>query len=277
VTETTHEVLHTVGPAIAGLTIFLVGAREAFFVDAASFVLAAAFQARIRSRGRPERIAEPNPWREIREGYLAVARHGAIRTYALLSACSALVYGAVIVLLLLYIQNVLHDASGLYGIVLSVAGAGTVLVSLLIAARDAHQARTVWAVLTVFGLAGFGLIALGPGLALLFVVAAVASTLDAAAGIPESTTIAEAMPDDLRGRVYAATDSVWDLMPAIGSLAAGWLASPTRLGVRGTFAVSAAIGTLLAIAVLAAGGLRAISSFEHRRLAALRAMPASPA
>jgi MFS family permease len=111
VTETTHEVLHTVGPAIAGLTIFLAGAREAFFVDAASFVLAAAFQARIRSRGRPERIEEPDPWREIREGYLAVARHGAIRTYALLSACSALVYGAVIVLLLLYIQNVLHDAS----------------------------------------------------------------------------------------------------------------------------------------------------------------------
>jgi MFS family permease len=151
-----------------------------------------------------------------------------------------------------------------------VAGAGTVLVSLLIAARDAHQARTVWAVLTVFGLAGFGLIALGPGLAMLFVVAALASTLDAAAGIPESTTIAEAMPDDLRGRVYGATDSVWDLMPAVGSLAAGWLASPSRLGVRGTFALSAAIGTALAIVVLAAGGLRAISSFERGRLSAIR-------
>jgi MFS family permease len=124
----------------------------------------------------------------------------------------------------------------------------------------------VWAVLTVFGLAAFGLIALGPGLALLFVIAAAASTADSAAGIPESATIAEAIPDDVRGRVYGATDSVWDLMPAVGSLAAGWLAGPSRLGVRGTFALAAAVATALAIVVLLAGGLRAIASFEDRRL-----------
>jgi NRE family putative nickel resistance protein-like MFS transporter len=271
VTETTHEVLHTVGPAIAGLVIFLVGARHAFFVDAASFVLAAVFQARIRSRGRPERVAGSSSWRDLKAGYLTVLRHPAVRTYTLLSACSALVYGAVIVLLLLYIQNVLHQAAGLYGIVLSVAGAGTVLMSLLVAARDAHQTRAVWAVTTVFGLAGFGLIALGPSLPLLFVIAAVASTADTAAGIPESATIAEAMPDDLRGRVYGATDSVWDLMPAIGSLAAGWLAGPTRLGIRTTFAFAAGVGVVLAIAVLAMGGLSAITSFERKRLSEIAA------
>lgn len=266
VTETTHEVLHTVGPAIAGIVIFLVGARHAFFVDAASFVVAAAFQARIRPRGRPDMLPDANPWRDIKDGYRAVARHPAVRAYALLSACSALVNGAVIVLLLLYVQNVLHRAAGLYGIVLSVAGAGTVLISLFIAARDASRPRTVWAVATAVGLAGFGLIALGPSLAMLFVIAAAASTADAAAGIPESATIAEAMPDDVRGRAYGATESVWDLMPAIGSLAAGWLAGPSRLGVRTTFAVAAAAGTALAVVVLAAGGLRAIAAFERRRL-----------
>src|SRR5205823_12875067 len=112
-------------------------------------------------------------------------------------------------------------------------------------------------------LATFGLVALGPGLVMLSVIAAGASTADSAAGIPESTTIAEAMPDDIRGRVYAATDSVWDLMPAVGSLAAGWLAGPSRLGIRTTFALAAAVGTSLAIAVLAMGGLAAIVSFER--------------
>lgn len=169
VTETTHEVLHTVGPAIAGLTIFLVGARRAFFLDAASFVLAAAFQARIASRGRPERHRSA-PWQEIKAGYRAVARTPVVRTYTLLSACSALVSGAVIVLLLLYIQDVLHRADGLYGIVLSVAGAGTVLISLVIATIDARRARSTWVVLTVAGIAMFGLIGLGPGLLLLFVI-----------------------------------------------------------------------------------------------------------
>ena len=270
VTETTHEVLHTVGPAIAGLMIFLVGARRSFFLDGLSFVLAAAFQARIRPPGRPERT-KSNPWRDVKEGYLAVAREPAVRTYTLLSACSALVYGAVIVLLLIYIRDVLHRAEGLYGIVLSVAGAGTVLISLVIAARDGRHSRSMWAVVTVLGLAMFGLLGLGPSLAMLFVIASVASMADSAAGIPESATIAEAIPDDVRGRAYAATEAVWDLMPAIGSLAAGWLAGASRLGVRPTFVLAAATGTALAALVLGAGGLRAISDFERRRLAAVAA------
>jgi MFS family permease len=265
VIETTHEVLHTVGPALAGLAIFLVGARRAFFIDAASFVLAAVFQSQIRSRGRPER-RESSPLRDIRQGYLAVIREPVVRTYALLSACSALVYGAVIVLLLLYIRDVLGRAEGLYGIVLSVAGAGTVLISLVIAARDERHSRAVWPLITVAGLAMFGLVGLGPDLLFLFVIAAVASMADSAAGIPESTTIAEAMPDDVRGRAYGATESVWDVMPAIGSLAAGWLAGPSRLGVRGTFALAALVGASLGVIVLATGGLRAIVAFERRRL-----------
>jgi MFS family permease len=271
VTETTHEVLHTVGPAIAGLVIFFVGARHAFFVDAASFVLAAAFQARIRSRGRPVRAEGSNPLRDLKAGYATVVRHRAVRTYALISACSAFVYGSFIVLLLLYIQNALHLAAGYYGIVLSVAGAGTVLMSLFIAARDGRQSRAVWAVINVFGLAAFALVALGPGLALLFVIATAASTGDAAAGIPESATIAEAMPDDMRGRVYGATDSVWDVMPAMGSLAAGWLAGPSRLGIRTTFALTSLVGAALAVVVLTAGGLQAIASFERRRLSEIAA------
>src|SRR5437867_7291862 len=53
VLETTHQVLHTVGPAIGGLAVLLVGARHAFFLDAASFVVAAAFLTAVRPRGKP--------------------------------------------------------------------------------------------------------------------------------------------------------------------------------------------------------------------------------
>ena len=85
----------------------------------------------------------------------------------------------------------------------------------------------------------------------------------------ESATIAEAMPDDVRGRAYGATESVWDVMPAIGSLAAGWLAGPSRLGVRGTFGLAAGLGAGLGVVVLSTGGWRAIAAFERSRLGVL--------
>jgi NRE family putative nickel resistance protein-like MFS transporter len=52
VLETTHQTLHTVGPAFGGLVVLLVGARWAFFVDAASFVGATMFLFAIPRRGR---------------------------------------------------------------------------------------------------------------------------------------------------------------------------------------------------------------------------------
>jgi MFS family permease len=270
VTETTHQVLHTVGPAAGGLAVLLLGARNAFFLDAASFLLAAAFQARIASRGRPA-PSRTGALQDIKEGFSAVIRTPAVRAYMLLNAGLALGYGGVIALLLVYVRDFLGRPEGLYGLVLSVAGVGTVVISLVIAARDERHARTIWALASVAGVAAFSLVWLRPGLLALLAIALGAGLADSGAGIPMSATIAEAMPDDVRGRAYGAVESVYELAAAAGSLGFAWLGEPGRLGVVASITLSAGIGAMLGAIVLGAGGVTAIAAFERRRLSSIRA------
>ncbi len=266
VAETTHQVLHTVGPAIGGVAVFLLGARNAFFVDAASFAVAAAFVASVTSRGKPtsERRSTAH---ELREGIREVFVAPAVRTYALVNACLSLGFAGVIALLVVYLREVLHRSGGQYGIVLSIAGLGTVITSLVIAARDEHHARSPWVVASALGIGAFGLAWFSPSFLWLLPIALVSGLADAGAGIPMSATIAETLPDHVRGRAYSATESLYALTSAVGSLGFAWLGDVGRFGPAKAIALSGGAGCLLALAVLGAGGLSAIRRSERARLA----------
>jgi predicted MFS family arabinose efflux permease len=270
VSETSHQVLHTVGPAIGGLSVLLLGARNSFFLDAASFVVAAAFQATVASRGKPP--ARPmTPVKDMNEGLLALIRNGAVRTYLLLSAALAFGYGGVIALLLFYVKDGLGLPEGLYGVVLSAAGVGTVITSLIIAARDRDHPRTMWPLLSVAASAPFALIWFRPALFPLLVIALASGLSDAGSGLPMAATIAEAMPADLLGRAYSAESATWEFAEAVGSLGFAWLAEPSRLGVVHGITLAALASAVLAVVVLAAGGAKAIAGYERRRMASVQA------
>ena len=265
VTETTHQVLHTVGPAIGALAVFALGARNAFFVDAGSFVVAAGFVATIATRGQPA-SERRSTYHELREGVREVFVAPAVRTYALVNAALSLGFAGVIALLVVYLRDVLHRSGGQYGIVLSMAGLGTVLVSLVIASRDRHQARTPWVMASAFGVGAFVLAWFSPSMLWLLPIAFVSGLADAGAGIPMTATIAETLPDKVRGRAYGATESMYALASAAGSLGFAWLGEVGWFGPARAMAVSAAAGCGLALAVLAAGGMNAITRSERARL-----------
>jgi predicted MFS family arabinose efflux permease len=164
----------------------------------------------------------------------------------------------------------------MYGVALSVAGAGTVVISLVIAARDEHHPRTIWALASVPGVAVFALVWLRPGFVALLPIALAFGLADSGAGIPLAATIAEAMPNDVRGRAYAADESIYDLASAAGSLGFAWLGEPARLGVVASMTLAAAAGAVLGAIVLAAGGVAAIAAFERRRLDAIKASAGPP-
>src|SRR5256712_5455462 len=170
VTETTHQVLHMVGPAIGGLAVLLVGARQAFFLDAASFVMAAGFLVTIESRGRPVR-ERGTTLGDLRAGFHAIVRAPAVRTYAFLNAALSLGFAGVIALLVVYVRDVLGRPGGQFGLVLSVAGLGTVVTSLVIAARDDRHSRTPWVIASVAGVGTFALAWFEPSFLLLMPIA----------------------------------------------------------------------------------------------------------
>ena len=263
---TTHQVLHMVGPAIGGLAVVLVGARQAFFIDAASFAMAAAVIVTIPSRGRPagERGTTLG---DLRTGVRAIHQARAVRTYALLNAALTLGFAGVEAVLVVYVRDVLGRPAGQFGLVLSFAGLGTVVTSLVLAARDEHHARTPWAVASVAGVAAFGLALLKPSFIFLLPIAFAAGLTDSGAGIPMSATVAEELRDELRGRAGSVVEGLDEVAAAIGALAFAWLAEPSRLGAAAAMAASALTGSGLGVVVLVAGGASAIAAHERRRLA----------
>lgn len=266
VMETTHQVLHMIGPAIGGIAVLLVGARQAFFLDAASFVIAAGFLATIGSRGKPagERGTTLS---DLRAGIRTIVRAPAVRTYALLNAALSLGFAGVDAVLVVYVRDVLGRPAGQFGLVLSMAGLGTVVTSLVIAARDDRHSRTPWAVASVAGVATFALGWLEPSFLFLLPIAFAAGLGDSGAGIPMAATIAEQLVDEVRGRANSVVDGLYEVATAIGSLAFAWLAEPGRLGPARAMAASAVTGSGLGVLVLLVGGAAAIAVHERRRLA----------
>ncbi|TMK87322.1 MAG: MFS transporter [Actinobacteria bacterium] len=267
VMETTHQVLHTVGPAIGGLAVLTLGARHAFFLDSASFVIAAAFQATIASRGVPTVESAGSAVQDLWEGVRAVFAAGATRTYILLNSVLGLGFAGVEALLVVYVRDELGRPSGQYGIVLAMAGLGTVLTSLAIAAADEHRPRTPWVLASAAGVGTFAVAFLHPSFLALLPVALAAGLADAGVGIPMTATLAESLPERLRGRAYAAVDTMWELTAAIGFLGFAWLGEAGRLGAANGMGVAAVVGSALGAAVLLGGGARAIAGSERARLA----------
>ncbi len=272
VMETTHQVLHTVGPAIGGLAVFLVGARHAFFLDAASFVVAAAFLLRVRARGKPAQ-ERGTTMGDLRGGMHAVLAAPAVRSYALLNAGLSLGFAGVIALLVVYVRDVLGRGGGQYGLILSVAGLGTVATSLAIAARDAHHPRTPWAMASMAGIACFTLAWFQPSFLWLVPIAFASGLADAGAGIPMAATLAEELSDEFRGRAYSWVNGLIALADGTGSLAFAWLGEPERLGPAHAMGVAAVVGAGLGGLVLVAGGAAAIARHERRRMAVARMDP----
>src|SRR4029450_5523411 len=141
---------------------------------------------------------------------------------------------------------------------------------LTIRSSDDHHPRTVWAVAAVPGVAVFTLVWFQPDLQLLLPIALAFGLADSAAGIPLAATIAEAMPDDVRGRAYAGNEAIDDGGWVVGTLGFAWLGEASRLGVVASMTLAAASGALLGAIVLAAGGLAAIGAFERGRLEGVR-------
>jgi MFS transporter, NRE family, putaive nickel resistance protein len=265
VAETTHHVLHMVGPALGGLVVLLVGARNGFFVDAATFVLSAAVLSTVAARGRPER--EPTPaLKEFWEGLRTVAMTPPVRTYALINSAVAFSGAGIVALLVLYVQNVLGREGGQFGLVLAVAGLATVACSLVIATRDDRHSRTPWAFASALSGFVFLFALLHPSFGFLLAMGLVLGLMDGGIDVPQSATNAEALADRLRGRATAAYQGFGELWFASGSIAFAWLAEPGRLGVEGSMALAGVTGAVLALAVLAAGGARALATWEQRRL-----------
>lgn len=124
-----------IGPAIAGVTIALVGEGICFLLNAASFVAVIMALMMIRIPVREEHIHPSNFKNSFMEGFQYTFHSMPIRTLITILAILSLIGLPFIVLLPAYAKEVLHGSSDTLGYLMSGLGAGALTGALYMASR----------------------------------------------------------------------------------------------------------------------------------------------
>lgn len=204
----TNQLLAVLGPGLAGGVAAWLGARQIFFVDAASFIIAAVFILTLPSLliVRKENVKKqiPKVWADVSKGTQLLFTDTAIRFALLIELVSAVAGAQILVNTVGYIKGHLHLTDKHYGYVMATFGFGAAIAAFASGNFDKSKNRIVSL------MAGGGLICISIAfgnfvsfipLLTLWLIAGFGQTL---AEMPSQILIAEKMKKEEHGKVYGA-------------------------------------------------------------------------
>jgi NRE family putative nickel resistance protein-like MFS transporter len=204
----TNQLLGVLGPGIAGGVAAWLGARQIFFIDAASFIIAAVFILTLPSllvikKGRGK-VMEAKVWLDVLKGTRLLFTNTAIRFALLIELVSAIAGAQILVNTVGYIKGQLHLTDKHYGYVMAAFGIGAAIAAFASGNFDRSKNRIVSLMigggLVCVSIAFGNYVAFIP-LFILWLIAGFAQTL---AEIPSQILIAEKIPREEHGKVYGA-------------------------------------------------------------------------
>jgi DHA3 family tetracycline resistance protein-like MFS transporter len=245
------------GPAVGGAVVTLIGAGGAFLVDAGTFAASAAciWGLRVRSLPTPAGI-ERSARRELREGVAFVRSQPWLWATLVAASLSLLLFlGPLEVLLPFVVRNDLDAGAWGYGAILSAAGAGSVVASLIVSQRGPPRryltfAYGMWTVSTV-AFIGY---AFGTSLWQFMAFAVVFGACETAGMVVWGTLMGSRVPAPLRGRVNSLDWFISiGLTPVsfalVGPISAG-------IGVDATLVLAGVLPMVVCVVLYLAAGLR---------------------
>jgi MFS family permease len=234
-----------VGPALATALVLGLGAGWAFALDALTFLVSAAFLARIRARDRGEPVVAQSVLVELREGWAAVRSRAWVWTIVLAFSLALLLSFAPWTTLGPTVAEEGYGSAGVFGVLAAAFGLGTMLGALIgFRWRPLHPMRTGM-ILALSWPAAMLAFALVLPLPLVVTVCFGNGVGLALFDIWWHTALAERVPPHLLSRV-----SAYDWMGSLALLPLGYLiAGPLgeALGAREVLTA----GSAISIAVLA--------------------------
>ena len=255
---TTGTLLMMVAPALAGLVIGLWGTGVAFAVNSASFAGAALAVLAIRlPTGRPV-AAEPAQagrtwWHDVREGVGFIRRSPLVRGLLVIFAVQTLGFAAVPVLQLVFLDRALGLPPSALGYLMSFFAAGMLVGGLGTATLGKRVPQTRLVTIASVGFGAFVLVmANTTWLPLVLLVLACMGACEAVINVAVPTLLQQAVPDELRGRVFSVQNVVLTTLMIAGMGLAG--AGAEVLAVQTVFSIGGIIsivGGLLGFKVLA--------------------------
>ncbi|MFM2314980.1 MAG: hypothetical protein RLZZ04_4256 [Cyanobacteriota bacterium] len=226
----TFQLLGVLGPGIAGAIAAFVGARQVFFLDAVTFLIAAVLIVTLPIQLRVEHAtdqARPSgrTWQEVKEGTTRLFGNHYLR-YALAMQLVASVMGAqILVNTVGYVQGTLNLGSVQYGWVMAALGIGATLAAAAVGSLGQHWARTSVILLGTVLLTIALLPASYVGFSLLLLLWLVAGAGQTFVNVTTQTLIADHTPTEFQGRIYGAQFAWSHLWWVLSYPLAGWLGS----------------------------------------------------
>ena len=231
---TTYQLLGVLGPGIAGSVSTWIGARQVFFLDAISFLIAAVLIFTLPNQLRVERnenLEESTKGAiakiigDVKEGTTRLFANADIR-YALFLQFVASIAGAqILVNTVGYVQGTLKLSSIEYGWVMATFGIGATIAAVIVGAINKKWERTTVVLFGVVLITSAILPANYVGLVLLMLLWAIAGIGQVFVNLSTQTLIADHIPANFQGRVYGAHFAWSHLWWAVSYPIAGWLGS----------------------------------------------------
>lgn len=195
---------------LAGLLVTAFGYGPAFALNAASFAVSALALGGLRVPGHSERVTRRRVLADAREGVRAVAGHTLLRALAVGQAMAALSAGATRALLVVLAQERLGNRGTGYGLLIGAIGVGAASGPLVLVGRLNNPSRPLF-VFGPYALRGVVDLVLASVAAVPVAAAAlVAYGIGTSTGAVTFSSLLQAeAPEQVRGRVFASMDVIW--------------------------------------------------------------------
>ena len=227
------------GPAIAGVTVAVIGEGWCFFANGVSYiaVIVGLLLMKVTPRERARQVA--SRLESIIEGFRFVLHTGPIRALLLLLGLVSVTGMPYAVLMPIFADKYLHVGARGLGLLMGATGVGALAATLMLAARREVRGLGRW-VLYASGGFGLSLILFSFSRSLLLsILLLLPAGFSMLLQMSSSNTLIQTMvPDALRGRVMAVYSMMFMGMAHFGALLAGAIAH--RLGAPFTVALGGA-------------------------------------
>ena len=221
--SSTEQLLGVLGPGLAGAIAAFIGARQIFFLDAVSFLMAAGWIVSLPGQLRSPAVLMKSPWKEIQIGTAWLWSDSNIRFALVMQFVGAIAGAQILVNTVGYVKGHLQLGSLEYGWVMMALGFGATLAALTLGNLYAHLSRLnvilSGAIVLTFALISANAVGIIPLMGLWFI-AGIGQTW---INVSTQTVIADRTPREFQGRAYGAHFAWSHLWWAIAYPVAGYV------------------------------------------------------